>query len=264
MPYPDHLDKHPKIIFFSDFDGTITQDDCIDWLVETEGYGPEKLKKSCDDILNGEISSREGSKEQMESIRTPFEKCVKKALDHVKLDEHFVSFHNWATSVSMPIVILSGGLTPLIRATLSELLGGGANSIEVVANEVVPRVSGRSVNEDGGWAVQLRDDSAHGNDKAAAIRPYAQHRDRMPDDQKPVLLYAGDGVSDLGAARETELLFAKEGQDLVTYCKKEVIPFTTFQSWKTISEVTQDIFYGRKTLEQVVEAGRQIADAKAL
>lgn len=33
MPYPDYIDKNPKIIFFTDFDGTVTREDCLDWLV---------------------------------------------------------------------------------------------------------------------------------------------------------------------------------------------------------------------------------------
>jgi 2-hydroxy-3-keto-5-methylthiopentenyl-1-phosphate phosphatase len=34
----------------------------------------------------------------------------------------------------------------------------------------------------------------------------------LNDNERPVLLYAGDGVSDLSAAAETDLLFAKEGK----------------------------------------------------
>lgn len=71
------------------------------------------------------------------------------------------------------------------------------------------------------------------------------------------MFYAGDGVSDLSAARESDLLFAKKGQgkhydsrtetstknhvDLVTYCAKEDIPFTVFEDFQKIKEVTQDI-----------------------
>lgn len=50
--------------------------------------------------------------------------------------------------------------------------------------------------------------SGFGHDKSLTIRPYAQ----LPEDQRPTLFYAGDGVSDLSAARETDLLFAKEGR----------------------------------------------------
>jgi 2-hydroxy-3-keto-5-methylthiopentenyl-1-phosphate phosphatase len=36
----------------------------------------------------------------------------------------------------------------------------------------------------------------------------------LPDGERPVLLYAGDGVSDLSAAAETDLLFAKQGKGI--------------------------------------------------
>lgn len=148
----------------------------------------------------------------MESIATPFHHCVEKVLENVKLDEYFVSFYEWAASVSMPIVVLSGGLTPLISATLSKLVGPSAERIEVVANEVITRSAFQSTDDKGGWSVQFRDDSKHGNDKAATIRPYAQHRNEVSDGIKSILMYAGDGVSDLSAARETDLLFAKDKQ----------------------------------------------------
>lgn len=49
--------------------------------------------------------------------------------------------------------------------------------------------------------------SHFGHDKSLEIKPYAA----LPASERPVLLYAGDGVSDLSAASETDLLFAKKG-----------------------------------------------------
>jgi 2-hydroxy-3-keto-5-methylthiopentenyl-1-phosphate phosphatase len=49
--------------------------------------------------------------------------------------------------------------------------------------------------------------SGFGHDKSLEIRPYSA----LPDEQRPTMFYAGDGVSDLSAAKETNLLFAKEG-----------------------------------------------------
>lgn len=49
--------------------------------------------------------------------------------------------------------------------------------------------------------------SGFGHDKSLTIRPYAN----LPAEQRPTLFYAGDGVSDLSAAQETDLLFAKKG-----------------------------------------------------
>jgi len=38
MPFPDYLDLKPKIIFFTDFDGTVTYEDVPDWLVWTSTH----------------------------------------------------------------------------------------------------------------------------------------------------------------------------------------------------------------------------------
>ena len=48
--------------------------------------------------------------------------------------------------------------------------------------------------------------SGFGHDKSLEIRPYAA----IPN--RPIMFYAGDGVSDLSAAKETDLLFAKAGR----------------------------------------------------
>lgn len=42
------------------------------------------------------------------------------------------------------------------------------------------------------------------------------------------MVYCGDGVSDISAARETDLLFAKKGRDLVRHCLNENVPFYPF------------------------------------
>lgn len=137
---------------------------------------------------------------------------MQKVLDKVKLDEYFASFCEWAVSVEMPVNVLSGGLTPLIRAVLSELVVPTAKVIEIVANEVVSRDDCQSATNESGWTVKFRDESIYGNDKGSVISPYAHYRDDEAEETKPILIFAGDGVSDLSAAKHTELLFAKEKQ----------------------------------------------------
>ncbi len=56
--------------------------------------------------------------------------------------------------------------------------------------------------------------SGFGHDKSLEIRPYAT----LPAGERPVLFYAGDGVSDLSAAKETDLLFAKAGRGMSMPC----------------------------------------------
>ncbi|KAI4215483.1 MAG: hypothetical protein LQ351_001952 [Letrouitia transgressa] len=155
----------------------------------------------------------EASREQLESIRIGFDTYIKKAIAHVQLDKHFLDFYNWATSVSMPIVVLSDGLTSLIKAILEHFMKQELHGIEVVANSVAVRDGFKLINENGrSWRIQFRDDSIYGNDKAQAIRPYAEHRKKTGEADKPILLFAGDGISDIGAAGHTDLLFANQGE----------------------------------------------------
>lgn len=57
--------------------------------------------------------------------------------------------------------------------------------------------------------------SPHGHDKSVEIRKYSS----LPEGQRPTMFYAGDGISDLSAAKETDLLFAKagKGKDIFVY-----------------------------------------------
>ena len=150
-----------------------------------------------------------------DSIKTPFPECIKALRKNVKLDPYFKDFYYWARENNVPLIVLSSGMVPIIRALLVHLIGPDGNEIEIVANDVMDR-PGMSKDEEGGWQVKFHDDSDFGHDKSLAIRPFAKYFAERPNKPRPTLLYAGDGTSDLSAARETDLLFAKEGQGQLT------------------------------------------------
>ena len=156
-------------------------------------------------------------------------------------------------------------MVPIIRALLDELLGEQlARDIEVVANEIQPRAPVNDIGKAGGWTIKFHDDSDFGHDKSLTIRPYAEAIEKMKSadsesgrsQRRPTLLYAGDGVSDVSAAKETDLLFAKKGRDLTTYCEREDIPFTIFEDWEEILDKTREIFEGEVGVLEVAEEGR--------
>jgi len=154
------------------------------------------------------------------------------------------------------VIVLSSGMVPVLETLLNHLLGEDLmQDIEIIANETQLRAPGNSLDKADGWTIKFHDDSGFGHDKSLAIRPYADAIAKMPESERPTLLYAGDGVSDLSAARETDLLFARAGQDLVTYCEREGIPFTEFEDWDTILQETEAIYEGRKTVKKVAEEG---------
>jgi len=202
------LQTNPKFIFFTDFDGTITQQDSNDFLTDNLGFGAELRKKGNADTLFGRRHFRDTFEEMMDSISTPFDKCIETLLQNITIDQGFKEFFVWARENNVPIVVLSGGMEPIIRALLAHFLGKEeAETLQIVSNNAVPR-PGKSINDEGGWKIVFHDDSGFGHDKSIEIRPYAA----LPEGERPVLFYAGDGVSDLSAAKETDLLFAKAGR----------------------------------------------------
>ncbi|KAL9596770.1 MAG: hypothetical protein Q9219_005595 [cf. Caloplaca sp. 3 TL-2023] len=231
MPYPQILEESPKIIFFTDFDGTITLKD------NNLGFGEKLRKQGNADTLNNKVTFRDSFWEMMESVKTPFPECIKLLCENIKLDPYFNDFYQWSRVNKVPVIVLSSGMTPIIRSLLVHLIGPEANEIEIVSNDVVDK-PGKTKDQEDGWQLKFHDDSGFGHDKSLTIRPYANHFADHPDDPRPTLLYAGDGVSDLSAARETDLLFAKKGHD-----------------WQSILATTKDIFEGRTNLQKVANEG---------
>ncbi|KAL2215974.1 putative phosphoserine phosphatase [Thermoascus aurantiacus ATCC 26904] len=247
LPY---LKTKPKIIFFTDFDGTITLKDSNDYMTDNLGYGQEKRRQGNIAVLEGRATFRDAFRDMLDSVKTPFNECIRILKENMELDPYFVDFYNWAKENNVPIVVLSSGMAPVISALLETLLGHKPENLTIVANDVESR-DGKDINTEGGWQIKYRDDSHFGHDKSLEIKPYAA----LPDGERPILLYAGDGVSDLSAARETDLLFAKKGKDLVTYCEREGIPFTVFEDWSSILATTKDIHSGKVTVKKVADEG---------
>lgn len=244
------MKTNPKFIFFSDFDGTITTRDSNDFLTDNVGYGQVLRKQGNQDVLNDKLSFRSSFQGMMDSVKLSYDQCIKLLVENIKLDPGFKEFYAWARQNNMPVVVLSSGMVPIIRALLVHFLGPEGHDIQIVANNVAPR-EGKSINEEGGWQIVFHDESHFGHDKSLEIRQYA----KLPVNERPVMFYAGDGVSDLSAAKETDLLFAKKGHDLVTYCVKQDVPFTIFEDWSTILTTVKKITTGQTDVKKVAAEG---------
>jgi 2,3-diketo-5-methylthio-1-phosphopentane phosphatase len=147
----------PKFIFFSDFDGTITQRDSNDFLTDTLGYGEKLRKQGNQDVLQDKISFRDSFRGMMDSVKTPYDQCIKTLCENIKLDPYFKEFYQWARQNNVPVVVLSSGMVPIIRALLVHLVGEDADDIQIVSNDVAPR-DGKSINDEGGWQIVFHDE----------------------------------------------------------------------------------------------------------
>ncbi|CCH42700.1 hypothetical protein BN7_2244 [Wickerhamomyces ciferrii] len=233
-----------KAIIFTDFDGTVTLQDSNDFITDNLGFGYDKRKVLNDEVLNETKSFREAFTLMLESIKTPFPDCVDYLLKNIKLDPGFKEAFNWAQENDIPVVVVSSGMKPIIKALLQNLVGEESiDKIEIISNDVI-------VNEDGSWKIQYIDETPFGHDKSRAIRPYRESR---KDVKTQTLFYCGDGVSDLSAAKETDLLFAKRGKDLVTYCRRQGVVFREFDSFKDILESIKSVVNNEKTIDELNE-----------
>lgn len=223
--------------------------DSNDFLTDTLGFGYDKRKVINDEILDEKTSFRDGFTKMLESIKTPFPECIEYLLKNIKLDPGFKECFNWAQTNDIPVIVVSSGMKPIIKALLQSLVGEESiDQIEIISNDV-------KVNDDGTWEIQYIDETPFGHDKSRAIRPYKESR---KNEASQTLFYCGDGVSDLSAAKETDLLFAKRGKDLVTYCKRQGVVFRQFDSFKDILENIQLVVEGKKSVNELNENTQQI------
>jgi len=246
LPYPP-LHKDSKFVALSDWDGTITNFDSNDYLTDNVGYGFEKRREVNKDILNGKITFRDAFRDMLDSISMPFEDCKELLKKNIKLDPGFKVFYEWCKANNVPVIIVSSGMTPLIRAVLSNLIGEeDAAHIDIISNDV-------KIEDDGSWHIVYRHpESGFGHDKSQAILPY---RD-LP--HRPTLFFFGDGVSDMSAARHADVLFVKndkpEGEnDLAAYCVHEKIPHVLFHTFADALPVVQDVVQGKKTTDEALK-----------
>ncbi|ORY35729.1 HAD-like domain-containing protein [Naematelia encephala] len=251
LPYPP-LHTEAKFVVLSDWDGTITDRDSNDFVVDNLGFGYEKRRAMNLEVLQEKITFRDSFREMLQSVHHPFEDCKKLLQQNIKLDPGFKEFYEWCKANNVPVIIVSSGMEPNIRAVLSTLLSPEeALKIEIIANDVKftdPAHTGET------WEIVYRHpESGFGHDKSKAILPY---RD-LPS--KPTLFFCGDGVSDMSAAKHADCLFTKlmanGDSDLMAYCKRQGIPHVPFTDFKQVLERVKQVVEGKPVAEVLKEAG---------
>ncbi|KAJ7599585.1 HAD-like domain-containing protein [Mycena floridula] len=250
LPYPAvHKDK--KFVVLSDWDGTITTRDSNDYLTDNLGYGKALRRQGNFDVLAGKKTFRDSFREMLDSVVAnghSFEECKDVLRKHIKLDSGFKEFYAWCKANDVPVIIVSSGMAPTIRAVLSSLVGDeNAAEIDIIANDV-------EIYADGRWEIKFRHPSSgYGHDKSRAILPYREL------DNPPTLFFFGDGVSDMSAAKHADVLFVKEKEDgendLAAYCNREGIKHILFPDFSKALSVVQSVVTGNKTKEEVLTSG---------
>ncbi|KAL4933813.1 putative 2,3-diketo-5-methylthio-1-phosphopentane phosphatase [Aspergillus undulatus] len=214
-----------KIVCFSDFDGTIFMQDTGHVLFDNLGCGEERRRMLDEQIKSGERSFREVSEEMWGSLRVPFEdgfEVMKKELD---IDPGFKGFHQFCLANDIDFHVISAGLKPILRKVLDDSLGKAeASSIDIVANDARIETDGSE------WKPVWRHDTELGHDKALSVKE-GRAITAEEEGEIPLIVFIGDGVSDLPAAREADVLFARKGLRLEEYCIENNVNYIPFDSF---------------------------------
>ncbi|GAA6060522.1 hypothetical protein JCM10212_005603 [Sporobolomyces blumeae] len=243
IPYAD-----APYIVFSDFDGTITTRDSNDCATDELGFGVDRRRELNVDILNGDKTFRDAFREMLNSVCAKghsFDSVVEYLRKEIKLDPGFKVFFDYCKQANVPVVIVSSGMVPIIRAILENLIGAeDASKIDIIANDV-------ELLDDGKWTIKYRHpESGFGHDKSKATAPY---RD-LP--HKPTLFFCGDGVSDLSAARAADLLFVKvienHTNDLSVHCDREKIPYVPFSHFEQVRDAVKSVVEKQKSVDELL------------
>jgi len=82
------------------------------------------------------------------------------------------------------------------------------------------------------------------------------------DGSVPLVVFIGDGVSDLAAAREADVLFARKGLRLEEYCIENNIPFVPYDTFLDIKRDLQRII--KENEDREIAEEKEAKEAKEL
>ncbi|KAL2426683.1 Pdp3-interacting factor 1 [Exophiala dermatitidis] len=216
-----------KIVIFSDFDGTIFHQDTGHTLFDNFGCGPERRAELAKQMESGERTFREVSDELYSSLNVPLENGFEVMKSALQIDPDFRTFHEFCVNNHIPFYVISAGLQPVLRKVLDHFIGEDMSKhIDIVANDV-------KIADDGSkWEAVWRHDNELGHDKAQTINEFREMQSE--NGTIPLVVFIGDGLSDLPAAREADVLFARRGLKLEEYCKEHGLPYIPFDTFADI------------------------------
>lgn len=206
-------------------------------LFDAHGCGSERREALDAQLKSGERSFRDVSEEMWGSLNVPFEDGFEVMEKTLEIDPDFQHFHQFCVENNIPFNVISAGLKPILRKVLDSFLGEEESKhIQIVANDA-------KIAEDGSeWKPVWRHDTELGHDKALSITEAREEAELACEDGTiPLIVFIGDGVSDLPAARQADILFARRGLRLEEYCIENKISYIPFDTFADIEEEVKKI-----------------------
>lgn len=202
-------------IVLCDFDGTISEKDVTDTLLEH--FGNENCIQLEQQWQEGLIGSRDCMRQQIANMSANLTE-INEVLAEIKIDPTFLAFVNFAWYKHLNIHIVSDGLDYAIQSVLKRYK---LNYLPVFANRLLHDFQ-RS------WRLEF----PFANDQCvkASGNCKCQHRRQLSNFRK--IFYVGDGTSDFCVADKVDLVFAKD--KLIDYCQQQQIPYQPIHAFSDV------------------------------
>lgn len=217
-------------ILFVDFDGTISQRDVIDRILEE--FADERWLEIENEWIMGRIGSRECLQQQFKFVRAKEEE-LNELLDSLELDAGLPDLLDFCQMSSVSAHIVSDGFGYYIKRLLSRhavrfpLL---LEKVGVWANDLIPF----GANE---WKTEFPYFQPVCADGCATCKPAVMKR--INECGAPSI-FIGDGLSDCFAARTADVVFAKK--KLASYCSQQKIEFTAYETLAQVARCLDEAF----------------------
>ena len=222
-------------VFFSDFDGTITEKDVIISIMEE--FAPPKWKYIHNSLLSGEIDIDVGIRMMFNLIPSKLSKqIVHWCRENVKVKQGFDDFLEFLDEIKIPFIIISGGVDLYIYPVLEKYL---AKIHRIYSNRILLDKEFMDVN----FVYRCAN---YCMKSCEVCKPYVIEKYYKNFNPK---FYAGDGITDLDACQFNDIIFSAGG--LYTYLKnrklkgKKIVRFETFYDIiKALKEYGEGFYKG--------------------
>ena len=202
-----------RLMFFIDFDGTISREDICSLMLDT--FGGDNWREFNRQWEKGDLTTEECASLVLGKLQVnPV--ALENWFDQAQIDETFLEFVRWAIQQEYPLFILSDCYDNYI----SRVLGRYGLKIPFYANHLTYRQ---------GWEI-----TCLSNDNEC--RRHGVCKTRLMEsllDPDYCSVYIGDGYSDICPAEKADLVFAKD--DLARLCRERGIAYHPFGCFSDIT-----------------------------
>ncbi len=190
------------VAVFTDFDGTITLDDCNGALVNR--YLDPARKEAYDQaFVEGQMVLWRLLDASLRACEVPLTEAIDFLHGCVRLDPSFAAFHAWCVARGIPLEVLSAGTAEVVRSFLA------------AADLDVPVTANRATAGEACFGLAPLDEACPtGVDKAAIVQAARA--------AGYYTIFIGDGFSDRLAVPHADLVYAKD--QLARWCAKKGHP----------------------------------------